>query len=95
MYMRGISEITHANGAEEKAAARAIVAEGRGLTALYGSDLVIENMTRAFELGDDLHSPSAWPVHAAMLKAMREDASATKSLVDDRLLFETVFGKEK
>jgi hypothetical protein len=89
-YFNGVAQLSHALTKEEVAQANAIIAEARGRIALYGSPEVIEAMTRAFRCGPIRDEDEA--IHAAMIRAMRNDADLASGHPSEQALFEMLFG---
>ncbi len=89
-YFNGVAQLSHALTNEELARGNAIVAEARGRIALYGSPEVIEAMTRAFRCGPIRDEDAA--IHAAMIRAMRNDADLASGHPSEQALFEMLFG---
>jgi hypothetical protein len=92
-YFNEIAQLSHSLTTEERARAKAIIAEARGRIALYGSPDVIEAMTTAFRCGPiqdkDLN------IHAATIRSMRTDADLADGHPSDQALFEMLFGTEE
>ncbi len=94
-FFQGLAATSHARTEKDFSAANELMAEGRALIAVYGSEVVVMAMAEAFRREGKLHDEGAWQVHAAMLKAMREDIFGKAYSSDIRLLFEVLYGAKE
>ncbi len=95
-FFQGIAGTSPELSKDERDKARQLVAQGRALVGLYGSKKVVKAMAASFRLEGDLHGAEAWPVHANMITAIREDASGQRiDLETGRSLFEVLYGSKE
>ena len=90
-FFKGLAATSHSRSDEEFSAGNGVMAEGRALVAIYGSEKVVEAMAMSFRQEGKLHDEGSWQVHAGVLKAMREDILAERYNSDSRALFEVLY----
>jgi hypothetical protein len=89
-YYEGIARLAHAKNDAEAKLAYSIIAEARARIAMYGSTDVVKKMAAVFRLGPIKRADMAQ--HAALIKAMRFDASRLPGDVPIEAAFELLYG---
>jgi hypothetical protein len=94
-FFQGVAAASHSRTDQELSEGNTLMAEGRALVAIYGSEKVVEAMAKSFRHAGKLHDDGSWEVHAAVLKAMREDTSGEEYGASIRDLFEVLYGAKE
>jgi hypothetical protein len=89
-YFEGIARLAHACGEDQRRGAFSSIAEARARIAMYGSADVVAKMAEVFRLGPIKRADMA--AHAALIKAMRLDASRLPGDVSIEAAFELLYG---